>query len=88
MKISAITGRGTKKDFVDLYFLLKHYTLKEILNFYMQKYDDASMFMALRSLAYFDDANEDEQPEMIIQADWNEVKKTIENTLENYVKSK
>ena len=31
MKISAITGRGTKKDFIDLYFLLKHYTLKEIL---------------------------------------------------------
>ena len=88
MKISAITGRGTKKDFVDLYFLLKHYTLKEILNFYMQKYDDASMFMALRSLAYFDDANENEQPEMIIPANWDEVKKFIENTLENYIKSK
>ncbi len=87
MKISAITGRGTKKDFIDLYFLLKRYTLKEILNFYMQKYDDASLFMAIRSLAYFTDADENEQPEMIIPADWNEVKRTIETELENYIKS-
>ncbi len=87
MKISAITGRGTKKDFIDLYFLLKRYTLKEILDFYMQKYDDASMFMAIKSLAYFKDADENEQPEMIIQAEWNEVKRTIETELKNYVNS-
>ncbi len=87
MKISAITGRGTKKDFIDLYFLLKHYTLKEILDFYVQKYDDASIFMALKSLSYFIDADEDEQPEMIKHADWNEVKNQIVNTLENYIKN-
>ena len=88
MKISAITGRGTKKDFIDLYFLLKRYTLKEILDFYVQKYDDASIFMALRSLSYFIDADEDEQPEMIISADWCEVKRTIEYALESYIKNK
>ncbi len=88
MKISAITGRGTKKDFIDLFFLLKRYTLKEILDFYVQKYDDASIFMALRSLSYFIDADEDEQPEMIISADWSEVKRVIEYTLENYIKNK
>ncbi len=88
MKISAITGRGTKKDFIDLFFLLKRYTLKEILDFYVQKYDDASIFMALRSLSYFIDADEDEKPEMIISADWSEVKRVIEYTLENYIKNK
>ena len=87
MKIAAITGRGTKKDFIDLYFLLKRWTLKEILDFYMQKYDDASMFLALRSLSYFDDADENEQPEMIKPTKWNEVKNYIENTLEKYIKS-
>ena len=34
MKLAAITGRGSKKDFVDLYFLLKHYSLEELVNFY------------------------------------------------------
>lgn len=32
MKLSAITGRGTKKDFVDLSFLLEKYSLKQIMN--------------------------------------------------------
>jgi len=37
MKLSAITGCGTKKDFIDFYFLLKYFTLAEMLTFYMQK---------------------------------------------------
>ena len=37
MKINAIEGRGSKKDFIDLYFLLKHYTLQEILDFYCRQ---------------------------------------------------
>jgi len=88
MKIAAITGRGTKKDFIDLYFLLKHYSLKEILDFYMQKYPECSIFLALRSLTYFADAEQDEQPEMLIPADWNDVKRFIENTLTDYIKNK
>ena len=87
MKISAITGRGTKKDFIDLYFLLKHYSLKEILDLYMQKYNDGSIFMAIKSLSYFADADKNKQPEMIKPANWNEVKKHLNETLENYVKS-
>lgn len=35
MKIVAITGRGTKKDFIDLYFLLKKIPLAQILQFYL-----------------------------------------------------
>src|SRR5690554_1066799 len=33
MKLNAIAGRGSKKDFIDLYFLLKEFSLKEIMNF-------------------------------------------------------
>jgi hypothetical protein len=50
MKISAITGRGSKKDFVDLYFLLQQYSLKEIFHFYSLKYRYASEYLALNSL--------------------------------------
>jgi len=88
MKIAAITGRGTKKDFIDLYFLLKRYSLKEILDFYMLKYPEGSVFLVLRSLTYFVDADEEELPEMLIPTDWNDVKIFIENTLTDYIKNK
>lgn len=34
MKINAVVGRGTQKDFYDIYELLKHYSLKEMLEAY------------------------------------------------------
>ena len=41
MKLAAITGRGSRKDFIDLYFLLQKYSLKKMLSFYKEKYFDA-----------------------------------------------
>lgn len=48
MKINAIEGRGTKKDFIDVYFLLQHYSLNQRLDFYAKKYPEHSIFRALR----------------------------------------
>lgn len=86
MKLAAITGRGTKKDFVDLFFLLKQFSLSKMLGFYNQKYVDGSEFLVLKSLAYFDDADEDEDPIMLKPFDWIEIKKTIENHLKEYLR--
>lgn len=77
MKITAVEGRGTKKDFVDIYYLLKRYSLKMILEFYSQKYSDSSSFMAMKSLAYFEDAEADPMPYMFADVSWNEIKQTI-----------
>lgn len=66
MKINAVEGRGTKKDFVDIYFLLRHFTLEQILSFYKAKYPENSEFRALMSLTYFDDAEPQIAPEMLI----------------------
>ena len=77
MKITAIEGRGTKKDFVDIYFLLKTYSLNNILDFYAQKYSDSSSFMAMKSLAYFEDAEEDPMPYMFVDVSWDEIKRSI-----------
>ena len=77
MKITAIEGRGTKKDFVDIYFLLKKYSLKNLLDFYSQKYPDSSSFMAMKSLAYFEDAEEEPKPYMFVDVSWDEIKKSI-----------
>jgi len=77
MKISAIIGRGTKKDFIDIAFLLQRFSLKEILDFYSLKYNDGSIFTAMKSLTYFDDAESDIMPDMLIKKSWKQTKKEI-----------
>lgn len=81
MKIAAIVGRGTKKDFIDLHFLLRHFSLKEILDLYMQKYPDGSMFVAMKSLSYFEDAEPDPMPVMFESVSWETVKDSIRQAL-------
>ena len=57
MKLNEITGRSFKKDFIDLYFLMNDFTLKQMLGFYKEKYFDGSEFMVIKSLSYFKEAN-------------------------------
>ena len=77
MKIAAITNRGSRKDFIDLFFLLKIFDLADILEFYQSKYFDANTFFAIRSLSYFVDAEKDEMPKMLIPTSWEDVKEKI-----------
>lgn len=84
MKLAAITNRGTKKDFIDLDFMLSQFTLREMLSFYSRKFKDGSCFNVLKSLVFFDDAEEDPMPHMIIPADWTEVKKRIADAVAAY----
>jgi predicted nucleotidyltransferase component of viral defense system len=78
MKIDAITGRGSKKDFFDLYFLLQSYDLPTLLKLYMEKYPHQTLFHVLRSIVYFVDA--DPQPAPVVfnkKVTWAKVKKAI-----------
>lgn len=77
MKVNAIEGRGTRKDFVDIYFLLQHYSLDEILGFYQEKYPEHSVFRALMSLSYFEDAEKQMMPKMFSKVSWDEMKAYI-----------
>ncbi|MEZ4926713.1 MAG: nucleotidyl transferase AbiEii/AbiGii toxin family protein [Saprospiraceae bacterium] len=77
MKLSAITGRGKKRDFIDIFFLLKEFPLRTLLEFYNQKYSDNSELLVARSLTYFDDADGDEDLNLFIQVSWPDVKKRI-----------
>jgi len=78
MKIHAIEDRGTRRDFVDLYFLSKKYTLEEMLGFYQKKYSvlEDHLYSILRSLDYFEDAEQERQmPKMIFSTNWEEIKR-------------
>ena len=84
MKVNAIEGRGTKKDFIDLYFLLKHHTLKEILEFYKEKYPEHSIFRALMSISYFEDADNQFMPVMFVPVTWEKMRETILESVRSY----
>jgi len=82
MKLAAITNRGTKKDFIDMYFLLQHFSLNEMLGYYKTKYNTNSIYNVIRSLVYFADAENDPMPKMYIPVIWDEVKSTIKESVE------
>lgn len=85
MKITAVIGRGTKKDFVDIATLLETYSLKQILSFYEAKYPNASSFMALKSLSYFEDAESQPMPYMFSSLSWEEAKERVLRAIQDSV---
>jgi len=78
-KLQTIGARGSKKDFIDIYFLLKEFTLPHLFDQLKEKYPktDYNHMHILKSLTYFDDANAQPMPKMHIQISWDEVKKNI-----------
>lgn len=77
MKIHAITKRAKKRDFVDLFKLLDYFTLNEMLEFYSQKFGPNGSSYVIRSLVYFDEAEDDNVPKCFFEFDWNKVKNRI-----------
>jgi hypothetical protein len=76
MKVSAIAGRGTNRDFVDFYLCAQRYGLKEIPRLFDEKYAQThySRTHVLKSLTFFGDADKDPMPHMLVPLDWDTVK--------------
>jgi predicted nucleotidyltransferase component of viral defense system len=77
MKLNSTVNRGSKKDFYDIYELLNHFTLQELISFYTSKYDFSSQLIVLKSLVYFDDAELEPDPVSVKPISWNSVKQKI-----------
>lgn len=78
MKLAAITNRGSRKDFIDFFFLLRHFTFKEMLSYYSEKYFDGNEFMVIKSITYFVDADLEPMPKMFADVSWEEIKERLE----------
>jgi len=78
MKIDAISSRGSKRDFVDLYFILKKLSLdlKEFFKYFEEKYgkENYNIYHVLKSLVYFEDSERDPELIMLDQISWENVK--------------
>ncbi len=78
-KLQTVSMRGSKKDFVDIYFLLKEYPLETLLAHTRNKYSKSnySETHILKSLVYFADADGQPMPKMHISATWEQIKKEL-----------
>jgi len=82
MKIAAIMDRGTKKDFIDVYFLdKKGISLEDCLKYYNKKYKALAnnIYSIITSLSYFIDVQETEMPRMITRVSWGKVQSFFES---------
>jgi hypothetical protein len=79
MKLAAVSGRGSRKDFIDLFLILQLQnkpTLAEYFDLLPEKYDPRRLntYHILKSLTYFDDADAEPMPQMLIPFNWEKCK--------------
>lgn len=77
MKIEAIGGRGSRKDFIDLRVLCRTgMTLDGAFDLFDRKYGTqrTERYHRLRALTYFDDAEREPMPDVLVPFDWDEAR--------------
>ncbi len=68
MKLNAIVNSGQRlKDFIDIYFLLEHFSVSQMLAFFETKYSNTNPLIALKALSYFDDIDETVDAPMLVK---------------------
>jgi len=84
MKIIAISQRGKRRDFIDIYFLMKYFGLKEIIDFTLKKYPMFNIYVGLQGLVYFKDADDDiGKIKLLKNVEWSKVKTYILKEVNN-----
>lgn len=87
MKIQAILGRAKKKDFWDLYELLLHYPLQQLIDWHKQKYPSQMLAISIpHAISYFADAEESETPVSFKNQTWEQIKKGISKAVSDYLR--
>ena len=77
MKLLAVTNRGSRRDFVDLFTILRTGPpLNDYLEMLPRKYGPGRLnpYQVVMSLTYFDDAESEPMPHMLAPFDWAECK--------------
>lgn len=86
MKLSAIAGRGSKKDFYDIYYLLTDFNFEQMFDLFEKKFPNTNKFHIIKSLTYFEDADLEPNPQTIENANWSDIKNEIIKQINEYIK--
>lgn len=77
MKLLAVSQRGTKKDFVDVHALGSVMPLEAMIAAYCRRFGLTDFGRVLAALCYFDDADHEPMPKMLVPSDWESIKHAI-----------
>lgn len=89
MKIIAISQRGRKRDFVDLYWYCKNKEpLYNIILSATRQFpgQEDNINHILRSLVYFEDAEQDPMPKIFFDITWKEIKQYFQHEIPRITK--
>jgi hypothetical protein len=80
MKFHAIIQSGKRlKDFIDIYFLLQHFSMKQMLEFFSQKYSYSNPMIAMKAINFFDEIDENiDPPKLMNPITLQQIKKRIQ----------
>jgi predicted nucleotidyltransferase component of viral defense system len=85
MKVRAIEDRGARKDFYDLYSLLDHFSLKQILEFSKIKYAYKSPLFSVQCMLDFSEADSENDPKSLINISWDVVKSRVSQEAQKFL---
>jgi len=89
MKLNAISISGQRiKDFIDIFYLLKSYTIDDMIRFYKTKYAAFNEVNVLKSLTWFEDIDHSDMPVLLEnpKLKWSEVSATIRQETQKYLR--
>lgn len=77
MKINAIISRGSKKDFIDAYFIMRELGISsdEAILLYKKKFGEYNELIIRKAMIYFVDAEKEPEFPLIKKVKWEKVKK-------------
>ena len=87
LKLQATGNRQSKKDFWDIVFLLEHFSLKEMLEIFHQKFPQVDPGYIVHHLTGFDEADKQFDPDILIPRTWAEIKSTLIAQVTAFTKS-
>jgi len=88
MKAHSISGKGLKKDFFDLWTLIKihGWKLQDMINMLKVKYKTHNTLIFIKALMYFEDAERNRESE-VVEKKWNEIKRYFISYVKEYINS-
>ena len=68
MKFHAVIQSGKRlKDFIDIYFLLQHFSMKQMVDFFSAKYQYTNPMIAMKAVNFFEDIDENADPPKLLK---------------------
>lgn len=76
MKINAIILRGSRKDFIDVYFIMKNLKIKsdDAIKLFVKKFGEYNELVIRKALLYFEDAEKEPEIPIFKKVSWDSIK--------------